>query len=79
MADKDEQLPHKNKKRTTKSCLNCGFENPVAKKSCHSCGNPYPKRQKDWDKIYNMGATNITKQREIMEFRVSNIPVNNEP
>jgi hypothetical protein len=45
----------------------------VAKRKCagDACGIVFTRKVKDMEKIKNMGETNITDQRKMMESRVS--------
>lgn len=56
-------------------CKSCNQLNPSASKRCkvEGCGAKFPEKSVDWEKIHSMGQTNPTRQRELLEKRVSAI------
>ena len=58
-------------------CKSCNQPNPSASKRCkvEGCGAKFPEKSVDWEKIHSMGQTNPTRQRELLEKRVSAIIV----
>ena len=53
-------------------CNNCKQFSPPAAKICKhdSCGVVFPSKSFNWNDIENMGKTNPTNQRELLEKRV---------
>lgn len=54
-------------------CQNCNQYSPPAAKICkyEGCNTMFPSKQFNWGEIDNMGMTNPTHQRELLEKRVT--------
>ena len=54
-------------------CQNCYQYSPAAAKICkyEGCKTMFPSKQFNWSEIDNMGTTNPTHQRELLEKRVT--------
>ena len=54
-------------------CKNCNQYSPPAAKICkyEGCKTMFPSKQFNWSEIDNMGMTNPTHQRELLEKRVT--------
>ena len=54
-------------------CKNCDQYTPPASKICkyEGCKTMLPSKQFNWSEIDNMGITNTTNQRELLEKRVT--------
>ena len=53
-------------------CPDCSFESPIASRLCKNggCCFEFKKKEKDWERLHNMGKVNPTVQRELLEKRV---------
>ena len=52
-------------------CSNYDYGQPVACKACGHCKTSFPKHKKDLEKLKMKNKTNITHQKDLMQYCVS--------
>lgn len=55
------------------TCWACGEQAPIALRKCRTCGDEFPKKEKDWASIRKLKKPNPTVQRDLLERRVINL------